>query len=229
MAAMHKFRTILLFGMPGSGKGTQGAVLGHLPGVIHISSGDLFRKLPKHGELGREVVSFTSRGLLVPDDVTIRIWRRYVQILTLQEEIYPGCTTLVLDGLPRNYAQAKMLDDMLDVIQIFHLRISDMEQARDRLAARALRENRLDDINDEVVRRRLQVYERETVQTLEFYDSSIIFEVNASQTPLKVHADIVNRLCKMETDREHLSNPPDVALAAQQAAEAEANRLASSE
>jgi adenylate kinase len=228
MVATHKFRTILLFGMPGSGKGTQGVVLGHLPGVIHISSGDLFRKLPKHGELGREVVSYTTRGLLVPDDLTIRIWKRYVQILTLQEEIYPGCTTLVLDGLPRNHAQAKMLDDMLEVIQIFHLRITDMEQARDRLAARALRENRLDDINEEVVNRRLKVYEEETVQTLEFYDPSIIFEINASQTPLKVHTDIVSRLCKLETDRQHLSDPPDVALAAQQAAEAEAQRLASS-
>ena len=137
MAQNSKFRTILLFGMPGSGKGTQGAVLGELPGMLHISSGDLLRKLPKHGELGREVVSFTTRGFLVPDDLTIRIWKRYLQILTLQEEVIPGGTTLVLDGLPRNSAQAEMLDGTLDVIQIFHLCITDIDQARDRLAARA--------------------------------------------------------------------------------------------
>src|SRR5690606_32262708 len=119
-----------------------------------------------------------------------RIWKRHLQILTLQEEVIPGCTTLVLDGLPRNYAQATMLDGTLDVIQIFHLCITDIDQAKDRLAARALRENRLDDINDEVVRRRLQVYHEETFQTLRFYDPSIIFEVNASQSPLKVHTDI---------------------------------------
>lgn len=209
MTKTETFRTILLFGMPGSGKGTQGAVLGHLPGVVHISSGDLFRKLPKHGGLGREVVSYTSRGLLVPDELTIRMWKRHLQILTLQEEVSSGGTTLVLDGLPRNYEQAVMLNHTLDVIQIFHLAITDIDKAKDRLAARALRENRLDDINDEVVQRRLQVYHDETVQTLRFYDSSIIFEVDASQSPLKVHLDIVQRLCTMEKDRQ-LSVPPEV-------------------
>ncbi|RUL89067.1 adenylate kinase family protein [Tautonia sociabilis] len=208
MVVSPKFRTILLFGMPGSGKGTQGVVLGHLPGVVHISSGDLFRRLPKHGELGREVVSYTSRGLLVPDELTIRIWKRHVQILTLQEEIAPGSTTLVLDGLPRNFAQAEMLDSVLDVLQIFHLKITDIEAAKDRLAARALRENRLDDINEEVVRRRLQVYNEETIQTLRFYDPALIYEIDASQTPLKVHSDIVQRLCELETDRRHISEPP---------------------
>lgn len=209
MVETETFRTILLFGMPGSGKGTQGAVLGHLPGVVHISSGDLFRKLPKHGELGQEVVSYTSRGLLVPDELTIRMWKRHLQILKLQEEVSSSGTTLVLDGLPRNYEQAVMLNDTLDVIQIFHLAITDVDKAKDRLAARALRENRLDDINDEVVQRRLQVYHDETVQTLRFYDPSIIFEVDASQSPLKVHLDIVQRLCTMEKDR-HLSAPPEV-------------------
>src|SRR5690606_26574459 len=71
-----------------------------------------------------------------------------------------------------------------------------------------------DDINDEVVRRRLQVYHEETFQTLRFYDPSIIFEVNASQSPLKVHTDIVRRLCQLETDRQYLSDPPGVVLPA---------------
>lgn len=218
MALPDKFRTILLFGMPGSGKGTQGVVLGHLPGVVHISSGDLFRRLPKHGDLGREVVSYTSRGLLVPDDLTIRIWKRHLQILMLQDEVTPGCTTLVLDGLPRNFEQAGMLDDVLDVIQIFHLMISDIDKAKDRLAARALRENRLDDINEEVVQRRLQVYHEETFKTLQFYDPSIIYEINASQSPLKVHMDIVQRLCEMEKIRQ-FSTPLDVGSPAESSQE----------
>ena len=194
------YRTILLFGMPGSGKGTQGAVLGQLPGVVHISSGDLFRRLPKHGELGREVVNYTSQGLLVPDDLTIRIWRRHLQILTLQEEAVPGNTTLVLDGLPRNRSQAEQLAEFLDVVQVFHLSINDVEEAKDRLAARSLRENRLDDINEEVVRKRLQLYRDETVQTLGAYDPAIIFEIDASQSPLKVHADITVRLAELEAE-----------------------------
>ena len=120
----------LTLGMPGSGKGTQGAVLGQLPGMIHISCGDIFRKLPKYGELGKEVVHYTSQGALVPDDLTVRIWERYIKILELQELLLPDQHTLVLDGLPRNYAQAQRLDKVLDVIQIFHLVIQDLEKAK---------------------------------------------------------------------------------------------------
>ncbi len=193
-----RYRTILLFGMPGAGKGTQGAVLAQLPGMVHISSGDLFRRLPKHGQLSREVVSYTSRGLLVPDDLSIRIWKRHVEVLKLQEELDPSFTTLLLDGIPRSVAQAQELAELLDVVQIFHLRIRDLDEARERLAARAVRENRLDDINEEVVRRRFRIYDEETSRTLSFYDPKLVFEIDASQQPLFVHRDIVDRLCVLE-------------------------------
>lgn len=206
MGETIRYRAILLFGMPGAGKGTQGAVLAQLPGVIHISSGDLFRRLAKHGQLSREVVSYTTRGLLVPDELTIRIWRRYVEILRLQEELDEAQNTLLLDGIPRNLAQAEQLADLLDVIQIFHLKVRDLDQARARLAARAIRENRLDDINEEVVRRRFKVYEEETVRTLGFYDPSLIYEVDASREPLFVHRDIIDRLC--EIDAGGIGRPP---------------------
>lgn len=196
-----KYRTILLFGMPGSGKGTQGMVLGQLPDLVHVSCGDIFRKLPKWGELGREVVRYTSRGLLVPDDLTVRIWRRHVQILELQELLLPDQHTLILDGLPRNYDQAAQLHDMLDVIQIFHLNISDTVKASERLKSRALRENRLDDINEEVIRRRLNIYYEETFRTLSFYDPSLVYEVDATQSPLEVLKTIINRLADLNRGR----------------------------
>lgn len=189
-----KYRTILLFGMPGSGKGTQGVVLGQLPDLVHVSSGDLFRKLPKWTTLGQEIAQYTSGGQLVPDDLTVRIWKRYVQVLELQELLLPEQHTLILDGLPRNYAQAKILDDMLDVIQIFHLSINDTQKASERLKARALRENRLDDMNEKVIRERLRVYYAETYETLSFYDKSLILDVDAAQSPLDVLRTIVNRL-----------------------------------
>jgi adenylate kinase len=190
----NKYRAILLFGMPGSGKGTQGNVLDQLPGFVHISSGELFRKLPKWGKLGQEVLECTSRGLLVPDDLTVRIFLRQIKILEMQELLLPQEHTLVLDGLPRNLAQARMLDDVLEVIQIFHLKISDRAKAIDRLHSRALRENRLDDMNADVIERRLRVYLEETYATLQFYDPSHIFDVDGAQTPLEVLCDIVNRL-----------------------------------
>jgi adenylate kinase len=197
-----KYRTILLFGMPGSGKGTQGAVLGQLPDLVHISCGDIFRRLPKHGELGREVIRYTAQGALVPDDLTVRIWQRYVKVLELQELLLPEQHTLVLDGMPRNYAQAERLDAMLDVVQIFHLRITDQEKATERLRARALRENRLDDMSEEVIARRLQLYYDETYQTLRYYDPELVYDINASQSPLCVLRDIINRLSELEEARE---------------------------
>ena len=197
-----KYRTILLFGMPGSGKGTQGSILGQLPSLVHISCGDVFRKLPKYGTLGREIVHFTSKGLLVPDDLTVRIWRRHLQILELQEFALPNVHTLVLDGLPRNLAQAEMLNDILDVVQIFHLKIDDIDKAKERLHSRALRENRLDDMNEDVILRRIQVYHEETEQTLSFYDPSIVFDIVAAQSPLDVLRDIINRLAVLEDKRQ---------------------------
>jgi adenylate kinase len=197
-----KYRTILLFGMPGSGKGTQGVVLGQLPGLVHVSCGDIFRKLPKYGELGKEILHYFSQGLLVPDDLTVRIWERHVKILELQELLLPQQHTLILDGLPRNFAQAERLDHSLDVIQIFHLNISDTAAAMDRLKARALRENRLDDINEEVIKRRLALYYEETFQTLSFYDPAIIYEVDASKSPLEVLGQIVNRLIAIQRARD---------------------------
>jgi adenylate kinase len=184
--------------MPGSGKGTQGAVLGQIPGLIHISCGDVFRKIPKYGELGREIMKFTSHGLMVPDDLTVRIWERHIQILEMQELLLRDQHTLVLDGLPRNFAQAERLDTVLEVVQIFHLNISDTEKAAERLQSRALRENRLDDTNEEVIRRRLATYYDETYQTLSFYDSRLIHDVDASQSPIDVLRTIVDRLSDLQ-------------------------------
>lgn len=201
MASGAKYRTILLFGMPGSGKGTQGAVLGQLPDLVHVSCGDIFRKLPKYGSLGGEVVRYMSSGLMVPDDLTVRIWERYIKILELQELLLPEQHTLVLDGLPRNYWQAERLDDVLNVIQIFHLRINDVAKARERLKGRALRENRLDDINEDVISRRLQTYYDETFATLSFYDPDLVYNVDACQPPLVVLRDIINRLAEVQSHR----------------------------
>jgi adenylate kinase len=205
MTTPSKYRTILLFGMPGSGKGTQGAILGQLPDLVHVSCGDIFRRLPKSGTLGREIVHYTAQGQLVPDDLTVRIWERYIKILELQELLLPEQHTLVLDGLPRNYPQADRLDEVLDVIQIFHLQITDTEKAAERLRARALRENRLDDMSEEVICRRIQLYYKETFETLRFYDPELIYNIDAAQSPLDVLRDIINRLSELRQARSAIS------------------------
>jgi adenylate kinase len=201
MPDKQKYRAILLFGMPGSGKGTQGAVLGMLPSLIHISMGDIFRKMPRYGRFGQEVASYTSQGRLVPDELTVRIWENHVRILEMQELLLPEEHTLILDGLPRSYIQAEMLDEFLDVVEIFHLKINDEAKASERLKSRALRENRLDDMNDDVIRRRLATYHEATFKTLSHYPPELVFDVNAGQTPLDVLRDLVNRLSELQRQR----------------------------
>ena len=184
--------------MPGSGKGTQGAVLGQLPDLVHISMGDVFRKIPRYGRFGQEIGRYTSQGSMVPDDLTVRIWQNHIRILELQELLILGQHTLILDGVPRNYAQAERLDDILDVVQILHLNISDTAKASDRLKARALRENRLDDMNEEVIKRRLKTYREETYNTLSFYPPGTVYEIDAGQPPIDVLRDVANRMSVLQ-------------------------------
>jgi adenylate kinase len=191
------YKAILLFGMPGSGKGTQGAILNGLPSLIHVSMGDIFRKIPRNGKFGREIEQYTSQGLMVPDDLTVRIFQRHLMIMEMQELLMPEVHFLILDGLPRTYAQAERLSGTLDVIQIFHLKINDTKLAMGRLRTRALSENRLDDMRDDVILRRLQTYYDETFKTLSFYRSDLICDIDAGRRAVDVLRDIVNRLAEI--------------------------------
>jgi adenylate kinase len=199
MEKPQRYRSIILFGMPGSGKGTQGAVLGQLPRMVHISMGEVFRKIPRYGKFGREIEQYTAKGLMVPDDLTVRIFERHLNILEMQELLLPEQHTLILDGLPRNSAQAERLDAFIDVTQIFHLKINDTATAIARLRARALRENRLDDMSEDVIRRRLQTYYDETFKTLSFYPSDLIYDIDAGENMIDVLRDIVNRLSAIKS------------------------------
>ena len=69
-----KLKAILLFGQPGVGKGTQGAILGKVPGFCHLATGDMFRGLDRESELGREFLKYSNQGLLVPDEPWQRSW-----------------------------------------------------------------------------------------------------------------------------------------------------------
>ncbi len=198
MEQRPKYCSIIFFGMPGSGKGTQGAVLGQLPGYVHISMGEIFRKIPRTGKFGREIESYTSQGQMVPDDLTVRIFERHLVILEMQELLMPDQHTLLLDGLPRSYTQAERLDKLINVVQIFHLKIDDMAKAADRLRARALRENRLDDMSDDVIHRRLDIYYDETFKTLSFYPTELIYDVDAGRCTIDVLCSIVDRLAAIK-------------------------------
>lgn len=192
-----KSRTILLFGAPGTGKGTQGKVLGTVPGFFHTACGDLFRSLNHDTPLGRIFLDYSSRGELVPDEPTVALWRQYLTGCIKSGRFNPEETKLVLDGIPRNVRQAQILADDLDVIAIFYLQCQDKENLVHRMQRRALKENRLDDANVDVIRNRLETYESESKQVLEFYDKNLIHHINADQAPVKVLHQILQKVEKL--------------------------------
>src|ERR1051325_5294282 len=99
---MSKYRTILLFGAPGSGKGTQGKILGSIPNFFHCACGDVFRNLTIENELGRTFIEYSSRGELVPDDVTIRLWRQSIEASQATHRFNPNREMLLLVGITPN-------------------------------------------------------------------------------------------------------------------------------
>src|SRR5688500_15365862 len=113
-----RYKTVLLFGAPGSGKGTQGKILGTVPGFYHSSTGDIFRSLDLQSEIGRLFWEYAGKGQLVPDDIVIRVWKQFIKGMEFTNSFHPETQILVLDGLPRNVQQAKLLEDTIDVWKV---------------------------------------------------------------------------------------------------------------
>ncbi len=94
------YKSILLFGAPGSGKGTQGKILGTIPGFYHCACGDVFRAVDAHSELGKAFIQYSSKGQLVPDDLTVRLWAAQIEAMEDAGIFRPATDYLVLDGIP---------------------------------------------------------------------------------------------------------------------------------
>src|SRR4051812_31930058 len=192
-----KYRTILLFGAPGAGKGTQGKILGTIPNFFHCACGEVFRSLKPDSAVGEVFLEYSSRGELVPDQPTVDLWRDFINNSTHNGRFHPDNDTLVLDGIPRNAHQAEMLKNTLDVVSIFYLRCKKEDNLVDRLQRRALKENRLDDANMDVIRNRLKTYERESKPVLDYYGRKVVHVINAAKAPYKVLFDILRHMAKV--------------------------------
>src|SRR5471030_3304893 len=194
LASIVVYKSLLLFGAPGSGKGTQGKILGTIPGFYHCACGDVFRAVDVLSDFGKAFLEYSSKGQLVPDDISIGLWSAQIDSMVRAARYKPDIDFLVLDGIPRNVNQAKILSSKLDVRRIFHLECPDKSKVYDRLQRRALKENRLDDINEEVIERRQKVYIEETKPVLDFYGEKLTTEINTDQWPYQVLRDILNSI-----------------------------------
>ena len=191
-------KTILLFGAPGSGKGTQGRVLGQLPNYFYFACGDVFRNLRLENPLGKKFIEYSSKGELVPDELTVELWRKHVESSTSKGEFHPEHDMLILDGIPRNTHQVEMMSEAIDVRAVLHLACSDMSKMEERIQRRALKENRMDDGNIEVIRQRFETYKQETQHVLDCYPNDIIHDIDSTNSPAKVLRDILSVIVKLE-------------------------------
>jgi len=194
----QRYRTILLFGPPGAGKGTQGKILGLIPGFLHLACGDVFRALDSTSELGKIFTEYSSRGALVPDDVTVKMWREYTCNQAVRGTYKPGSELLILDGIPRNLNQARLMEAHIHVLSLVHLACEDEDAMVERLRRRALKENRADDAREEVIRHRWTVYEEETQPVIDYYPSLLVSAVDALATPAEVLQHILELVAPIQ-------------------------------
>lgn len=187
----NRYNTYLLFGAPGSGKGTQGKTLGSIPRFYHCPCGDVFRSIDTRSKVGLAFLEYSSRGELVPDEITVELWKEAIAAAVDAHKFKPDIDTLVLDGIPRNVSQARIMEEMIDVKKVFHLSCPNRETLFSRLKKRALKDNRLDDANEQVIQRRLDTYEAESKPVLKHYPQECVTTVDATQPPAKVLFDIL--------------------------------------
>lgn len=159
---------IILFGPPGSGKGTQAALLVEKYALEHISTGDLFRYNLKHDTaLGQEARKYMNKGNLVPDEVTIKMLKERV------EQSLDGAG-FIFDGFPRTIAQADaLLDLMVEEKSAIHALIKlevSRESIVERLLERGKTSGRVDDQNQETIAKRIDVYIEETAPVFDYFD-----------------------------------------------------------
>ena len=189
MAGAEPSPRILLMGPPGCGKGTQAERLSEALGVPAISTGDMLRASVRAGStLGRRVESVMKSGRLVDDATMADVVRERLE----NEDVKNG---FILDGYPRTIDQARTLAEILDEEDTAELDAAVyLEVPEEELLERARGRGRADD-SDDVIRKRLQVYRKETEPVLEFYrDRGLLLEVDGDQEIPEVTEEILEAL-----------------------------------
>lgn len=208
---------VVLMGMQGAGKGTQAQALSQALSLPHVTSGGMFREnISKETPIGLEAKHYLDKGLLVPNDVTIRMIKERLA----QPDAANG---VILDGFPRTVAQAEALDKLMNVTIVPYFVIS-KEEAMERLGGRMVcskndqhnggynkkdRQPKVEGVCDvcgaplivrkddtpDAIKKRIELYETETTPVLNYYrEKGLLKEINAEQPVEAVSADLTNAI-----------------------------------
>ncbi len=195
-----KYKAILIFGPPGAGKGTEAKILAESDKkYFHFSTGDMFRNLKNDGqiansEVGRKILDMMPTGNLVPDDLTIELFFKTLEDYKKIGKYRPENHILILDGIPRNSAQVDLIKDKIEVVKIINLYCPDYDILVKRLVKRATLEGRKDDADENIVRKRLQIYDKETSAVLEKYSSELVLQIDGLKTIPEVAKEVSSKL-----------------------------------
>lgn len=177
---------IIVIGIQGSGKSTQGNLLSKKLGVPYLSSGHIFREMTKEkSKWGRYVKELLTAGYLIPDDKTIQIIEEYLT----KSEYKNG---YILDGFPRTVAQGEAFKEHID--SVLYLRVSD-DEALKRLSLRSNNGEAREDDTEAAIKKRIALFHRFTEPVLDYYrQKGILVEVNGERSIEEIHKDIEARI-----------------------------------
>lgn len=177
---------IILLGVQGSGKSTQGNLLSNHFNVPYFSTGQIFRQLANEDtELGREIKEMMTKGYLIPDDKTLEIVKDYLS----RPEYQKG---FIIDGFPRNISQAQSFPARVD--KVVFVNVSD-EEARRRIEARNNDKEVRPDDTEEAITRRINIFHESTKPLLEYYrNKGKLIEVNGEQSVEEIQEEILGKL-----------------------------------
>ncbi len=209
---MEKMLNLVLFGPPGAGKGTQSENLINKYGLVHLSTGDLFRKEIARGtDLGKKAKDIMDKGELVGDDIVIGM-------IESKLDENPNVKGFIFDGFPRTSSQAISLDDLLQkkgtgISAMLALEVDDKELIK-RLLLRGQNSGRPDDKNEDVIRNRIVEYNSKTLPLKKYYNEQGKFHsIDGIGSVDQIFKDLVDRiiflkaemdLTALESDLEHL-------------------------
>ena len=172
-------KRLIFLGPPGAGKGTQAKILSDTYNIPHISTGDILRAAVKQKTpLGEKAQSYMERGELVPDDLILDLIKERLA----QPDAAKGW---ILDGFPRNVSQASFLEKLLTELDLAPDRVLNLEVPDEILVERLLARKRKDD-NEDTIRRRLEIYHKDTVPVIGFYGDRSIIEVVKGNAPMEL-------------------------------------------